>query len=147
MLVPFFFYIHNMEFVYVNSYNNYIEANIALSMLQDEGINCHLTDEHINSLLNMHSGMRLMVYHSQAERAIEVLKNTEKKYLETIACPNCKNHSLEIKLVTKNMRPFPGSFFSFLERLILKNRINTKLKHYSCKNCNKEYEELPAQIE
>jgi len=90
-----------MEFVYVNSYNNYIEANIALSMLQDEGINCHLTDENINSLLNMHSGMRLMVYHSQAERAIKVLKNAEKKYLETIACSNCKNHSLEIKLVIR----------------------------------------------
>lgn len=37
--------------------------------------------------------------------------------------------------------------FFFLERLISKQAINTKLKHYSCKNCNKEYEELPAQIE
>lgn len=136
-----------MDFVYVNSYNNYIEANIALSMLQDEGINCHLTDENTNSLLTMHSGMRLMVFHSQAERAIEVLKNTEKKYMETLACPNCKSHSLEIKLVTKDMRPFLGKYFSFLERLISKEGINTKLKHYSCRNCNKEYKELLPQIE
>jgi uncharacterized protein YbaR (Trm112 family) len=136
-----------MEFVYVNSYNNYIEANIALSMLQDEGINCHLKDENINSLLSMHSGMRLMVFHSQTERAMEIMKNAEKKYLETIACPNCRNHSLEIKLVTKSMRPFPGKYFSFLRRLISKEGINTKFKHYSCRNCNKEYEELPAQIE
>ena len=142
-----FFYFHNMEFVSINSYNNYIEANIALSMLQDEGINCHLIDENINSLLNMHSGMRLMVYRTQVERAMGILENTERKYLETIACPNCKNYSLEIKLITKNIMPFPGKYFSFLQRLISKKLINTKLKHYSCKNCNKEYEELPVQTE
>ena len=142
-----FFYFHNMDFVHVNSYNNYIEANIALSMLQDEGINCHLTDENTNSLLNMHSGMRLMVYPSQAERAIEVLKNAESKYLETIICPRCKSRSIEIKLIAKEVRPFHGKYFSLLKRLFSTEAINTKLKHYCCRNCNKEYEELPAQIE
>ena len=71
-----------MDFVQLRSFDNYIYAHITLSMLQDAGINCHLQDEYMITLDPFLSpamgGMKLMVYPSQAQRAIELLAATEK---------------------------------------------------------------------
>jgi DNA-directed RNA polymerase subunit RPC12/RpoP len=141
--MAFLFLVLRMSFVLLNRYSNYIEANIALTMLQDAGINCHLEDENTVTLVNMYGGMRLMVYHSQAERAVEIIKDVEKEYLATIACPDCKNHTLEIKYVTKDYRKHLGGLLSFFSKLITKEGTNVQLKHYYCTTCKKEYEELP----
>ena len=70
-----------MDFVQLRSFDNYIYAHITLSMLQDAGINCHLKDEYMITLDPLLSpamgGMKLMVYPSQAQRAIELLKEAE----------------------------------------------------------------------
>jgi hypothetical protein len=72
-----------MDFVQLRSFDNYIYAHITLSMLQDAGINCHLKDEYMITLDPFLSpalgGMKLMVYPSQAQRAIELLEETEGK--------------------------------------------------------------------
>jgi DNA-directed RNA polymerase subunit RPC12/RpoP len=132
-----------MSFVLLNRYSNYIEANIALTMLQDGGINCHLEDENTVTLVNMYGGIRLMVFHSQVERAVEIIKDAEKEYLKSIACPNCKSHTLEIKYVTKDYKAYMGRFLSFFSKLLTKEGTNVQLKHYCCSTCKKEYEELP----
>jgi len=71
-----------MDFVELRSFDNYIYAHITLSMLQDAGINCHLKDEYIITLDPFLSpamgGMKLMVYPSQAQRAMELLEETER---------------------------------------------------------------------
>ena len=71
-----------MDFVQLRSFDNYIYAHITLSMLQDAGINCHLQDEYMVTLDPFLSpamgGMKLMVYPSQAQRARELLKETER---------------------------------------------------------------------
>lgn len=71
-----------MDFVQLRSFDNYIYAHITLSMLQDAGINCHLQDEYMVTLDPFLSpamgGMKLMVYPSQAQRASELLKETER---------------------------------------------------------------------
>ncbi len=72
-----------MDFVQLRSFDNYIYAHITLSMLQDAGINCHLKDEYTITLDPFLSpamgGMKLMVYPSQAQRAIELLEQAEGK--------------------------------------------------------------------
>jgi hypothetical protein len=72
-----------MDFVQIRSFDNYIYAHITLSMLQAAGINCHLKDEYTITLDPFLSpamgGMKLMVYPSQAQRAIELLEETEGK--------------------------------------------------------------------
>jgi hypothetical protein len=71
-----------MEFVELRSFYNYIYAHIALSMLQDAGINCHLKNEYTITLDPFLSpalgGMKLMVHSSQAQRALELLRQTER---------------------------------------------------------------------
>jgi DNA-directed RNA polymerase subunit RPC12/RpoP len=141
-----------MGFVLLKSFNNYIEAHIALSMLEEQGINCHLEDEHAVTILNFSSGMRLMVYDSQLERSREILKLSELEYLKTIACPNCKQKALEIKYVMQDdniaLKKMPfGRFISLMSRLISKDDDRTEVKHYLCTNCHKEYEDLPTDVE
>lgn len=52
-----------------------------MGMLQEAGINCHLKDEYTVTVDPFLSpaigGMKLMVYATQAERAAELLKETE----------------------------------------------------------------------
>jgi hypothetical protein len=70
-----------MNFVHLRSYDNYVNANIQLGMLQEQCINCHLQDEYtitIDPLLsNAIGGMKLMVYESQASRALHLLEAAE----------------------------------------------------------------------
>ena len=140
-----------MGFVLLKSFNNYIEAHIALSMLEEEGINCHIEDEHTVTILNFSSGMRLMVYDSQLERSREILRLSELEFLKTIVCPNCKQKALEIKYVMQDdiiaLRKMPfGRFISAMSRLISKGDNQTEVKHYICANCHKEYEDLPTDV-
>ena len=69
-----------MDFIQLRAYDNYIYANIVLSMLQDSGINCHLKDEYtitIDPLLSPAlGGIKLMVARSQVDRALELLAQT-----------------------------------------------------------------------
>ncbi len=67
------------RFVLLSSYDNYIEAHIALGRLSEAYINCHLQDEHsvtLNPFLsNAISGIKLMVVETQAQRAFEILNH------------------------------------------------------------------------
>ncbi|PWT71476.1 MAG: hypothetical protein C5B59_18050 [Bacteroidetes bacterium] len=78
-----------MNFVHLRSFDNYVNANIQLGMLQDEGINCHLQDEYtitIDPLLsNAIGGMKLMVYESQVQRAMRLLEKVDGNNLESEA--------------------------------------------------------------
>lgn len=69
-----------MSFIQVRSFDNYIEANIVMHMLQHHDINCHLKDEYTITIDPFLSpalgGMKLMVHESQLERALELIKET-----------------------------------------------------------------------
>ena len=68
-----------MRYVQLCSFDNYIEAHIALGKLKDAYINCHLQDDHsvtLNPFLsNAIGGIKLLVAESQAERAVAVLED------------------------------------------------------------------------
>ena len=68
-----------MKFVLLTSFDNYIDAHIALGKLKDAYINCHLQDDlsvTLNPFLsNAIGGIKLMVAESQVQRAAEVLRD------------------------------------------------------------------------
>jgi len=139
-----------MGFVLIKTFGNYIEANIALSMLEQEGINCHIEDENTLTILNMASGMRLMVYETQAERAVEILQDAEKEYLNNLLCPNCNHRGFEIKIVTEShesaLKALPfGKIFAFLSKTLFKDGTTMAVKHYICSNCKKEFNDPPSE--
>lgn len=70
-----------MNFVLLKTYDNYIPAHIDMGMLQQENINCHLRDEYSVTidpfLSNAIGGIKLMVAENQAQRALEILQQTQ----------------------------------------------------------------------
>jgi uncharacterized protein YbaR (Trm112 family) len=138
-----------MGYVLLTTFSNYIEANIAMSMLEEEGINCHIEDEASVTLMHMSSGIRLMVYESQAERAAEIIKNAEAEYLKTITCPVCHHPGFNIKYVTENheedVRKLPmGRIIALMSKMFTREGTSMQVKHYVCDNCGKEFGELPS---
>ena len=72
-----------MNFVHLRSFDNYVNANIQLGMLQEAGINCHLQDEYIITidpyLAPAIGGMKLMVHETQVQRAMALLEAVDRK--------------------------------------------------------------------
>jgi hypothetical protein len=66
-----------MQYIPLQSYNDYIEANIIKSRLEQEGIVCWLKDENtattIPFLSSSIGGIKLMVAEPQMDRALELL--------------------------------------------------------------------------
>lgn len=116
-------------------------------MLQDDGINCHLQDEHLNTIVNLTSGMRLMVFYSQEERAKKILDKVEEDFLRSVPCSNCGNYSLAVKIVDVDMEPQLGSILSLFSRWFSDEGTMVKMKHYACSNCGTVFEDIPVKVE
>lgn len=80
-----------MRYVVLCSFDNYIDANLLLGRLQEEGINCWLQDEHTVTIdpivSNAIGGIKLMVYFSQAERARDLIESWKPR--PATQCPAC----------------------------------------------------------
>jgi DNA-directed RNA polymerase subunit M/transcription elongation factor TFIIS len=134
-----------MEFVPLRSFDNYIEANIVLSMLMASNINCHLKDENtitIDPLLSPAlGGIKLMVHHAHAERAWELLDDAEQQYLKSIPCPVCKAHTLKTVSITKKHKCKLAALISML----LNGQSVEVTKIYQCTTCGYDFRELPER--
>ncbi len=89
-----------MDFVLLNSYNNYIEAHIAKGVLEEQGIGCWLKDEYTITidpiLTNAVGGIKIMVATADAEKAWEILTQLNKEQKLTVICPVCGSHNIEL---------------------------------------------------
>lgn len=89
-----------MEFIHADTFIDYIEANIIMGRLQEEGINCWLRDEHTVTidpiLTNAIGGIKLMVAAPQLPRAMELLQAYREQKKKLIRCPNCGSHNVEL---------------------------------------------------
>ena len=75
-----------MKFIQLRSFDNYFEAHIVMSSLQEEDIACWLKDEYSVTidplLLNAIGGIKLMVPEAQAERAWEIMQEAKENGAE-----------------------------------------------------------------
>jgi hypothetical protein len=68
-----------MDFVLLQTFDNYIEAHIIKGRLEAENIICWLKDEHLSALIvdpvfvSVIAGIKLMVAKQHVERAIDIL--------------------------------------------------------------------------
>src|SRR3954452_3084994 len=89
-----------MEFIPVQSFNNYVEAHIAMGNLQQQHINCWLKDEYsvtIDPILaNAVGGIKLMVAKVQVPRAIEILTKVAEYKKQHYACPHCGSRDIQL---------------------------------------------------
>jgi len=72
-----------MRFLEVKSYDNYIEAHLMMGRLRNEFINCHLMNENSVTidpfLSNAIGGIKIMVAEPQLGRALEIIKEVERR--------------------------------------------------------------------
>lgn len=132
-----------MNYVELRSFDNYIEANIVLKMLQNENINCHLKDEHIITIDPLLSpaigGMKLMIHPTHIERAWELINSAEEQYLKSIACPVCKKHALTTISITKTHK----CKLAALASMLINGKSVEIAKLYKCTACGYDFKELP----
>jgi len=132
-----------MDFVALRSFDNYIEANIVMQMLQEHNINCHLKDEHIITIDPLLSpaigGMKLMVHHAHVEKAWDMMVKAEEAYLRTVPCPVCKAHRLEVVSITRKH----SCRLAALASMLLNGHSVEVTKMYRCQGCGYDFRELP----
>ena len=131
-----------MSYVQIGSFDNYIAANLQLQILQEEGIACYLKDEYTITLDPLLSpaigGIKLMVPESQSERAVAILDEVSKKFLQHFACPRCGAHALEA--ITEVTRP--TGFWNKLKLVALNGQPQQVKNYYRCTSCNLVMDEL-----
>jgi Putative prokaryotic signal transducing protein len=132
-----------MNFVLLQTYDNYVSAHIAMGRLEEDGINCWLKDENtvtIDPILsNAIGGIKLMVEATQAERAAAILKEIEFRHKETITCPKCGSHNVELVSTPRKASNWIMAIFGYLFTSYALSA--EKVNH--CFDCDNEFE--PAE--
>lgn len=131
-----------MDFVILNSYNNYIEAHIAKGVLEEEGIGCWLKDENTVTidpiLTNAVGGIKIMVAKEDAERAWEFLTQLKKEQKLAVVCPKCGSHNIE--LVSTPRKPI--NWISAISTFFIGDYALTVEKVNHCFDCKHEFPEV-----
>ena len=129
-----------MDFVLVQTFTDYIDANIILGRLQNEGINCWLKDENLvttNPLwANAAGGIKLMVADNQLEDANKLLVDFAAEKRKHFSCPNCGSNEIEFVSSPRE----PANWLSVaLGFLFFSYAMPVKIWH--CFKCTAEFKE------
>ena len=131
-----------MSYIILYSFDNYINANLRMMQLQEEGINCWLKDEYTVTidpiLTNAIGGIKLMVHESQIDRAADLLRTMINKEKENRPCPNCK--SLNVEYIVTNRKP--SNWFSAVFTFLIGDYAVGAHKVYHCFDCRTEFENV-----
>jgi DNA-directed RNA polymerase subunit RPC12/RpoP len=129
-----------MNFIIAQVYSNYIDANIIMGRLEEEGINCWLKDENTVTidpiLTNAVGGIKLMVAEPQAERAFELLREFRKQQQSGLSCPRCGSTNIEFVTTPRKASNWIGVIIGFL----FTNYALSADKVYHCFDCGFEFE-------
>ncbi|MEP6673850.1 MAG: hypothetical protein ABJA78_01800 [Ferruginibacter sp.] len=132
-----------MDLVTIRTFDNYFNANIVLTRLQDAGIECYLKDEFtvtIDPLLtNAIGGIKLVIKDTDINDVSKMLEEMDTIYRDAAVCPDCGHKGLDqiSKPGTKN---FVTAFFTWM----FSSYAVAPEKIYQCPKCGWEGKQLPA---
>lgn len=134
-----------MEFIIVETFDNYIDANLTMGRLEEAGIHCWLKDEETVTLAPMFGnaigGIKLMVEKKDIEASKEILNALKEIKRKNFACPHCGSHNIEY--ITSNRKP--SNVISSIVTWMLGSYAVGVEQVWHCFNCNKEFEK-PVEI-
>ena len=127
-----------MSIIRLTTCNNIIEANMVKHMLENEEIECFLTNNNFTTLMPgfngiLGAGIQIMIEEKYFEKATKLLNLEEKT--ELIKCPNCNSEDISFGLGENKLRKI---FFAFLSALIGTPMGNIRNTYY-CKNCKQDF--------
>jgi len=121
--------------------NTLIDAHFIQVRLNNEGIECFLTNENSANLLPLFnnmlgSGVQVIVDISDVERAQEIIKDKLNPIIDEMICPHCGSNKIKLGIGNKKGIKILNIFLTLLLWLPMGNM---KPKYY-CKSCGKEVE-------
>ena len=131
-----------METVTIRTFDNYFSANILLTRLRHEGIECYLKDEYtvtIDPLLsNAIGGIKLIVNKTVESEARKMLKIFDNDYRNYVTCPQCGSHDVLLvpKQSTENVITAIASWLFSAYAVSAENI-------YKCSHCGFESKVMP----
>lgn len=136
-----------MDFIPVAAYNNYVEANIILGRLQEEGIDCWLMDENTSTIMPVFTqaigGIKLMVPEADVEKAKELINQFILEKKQSFICPFCKSSNIEFVSTPRKAVNWLGALSTFL----LGDYAMAVEKVYHCFDCKKEFKEPEENLQ
>ena len=117
------FYFYKMDFVILQSFNNYVDAHLLMAKLESEDIQCWLQDENTVTLYpiltNAVGGIKLFVNKNDLSRARQIFWEVENNRKKIIECPKCKGHNIElVSTPRKAANWFSAILIFFLEIML-----------------------------
>lgn len=127
-----------MKTVVLTTCNNAVEANLIKGMLENNGIECFLTNENFSNLMPfyngiMGSGVQVVIDENDLVRAKELLAYQSKP--DEIVCPECGSHNIEFSLGSNKLKKLLAIILSLFCWAPFGNIRNT----YYCNDCNTEF--------
>jgi rubredoxin len=140
-------------FVTVTTFDNSIDAHIAKTKLESQGIDCYLFDENIVALNPYYNltvgGIKLRVRSADQEKAVAILNEVEDTpYTDekdnVIKCPICQSEKIYHGFTSANsLRTVSGlliSVFTLMFPFVETVYPLVMEKKYHCKMCDFEFE-------
>ena len=127
-----------MSIIRLTTCNNIIEANMIKHTLENEEIECFLTNNNFTTLMPgyngiLGAGIQVMIEENDFENAVRLLNIEEKS--EIIKCPNCNSEDISFGLGENKVRKI---FIAFISALIATPMGNIRNTYY-CKNCKHDF--------
>ena len=133
------FYFYTMEFVILQSFNNYIDAHLLMARLESEEIECWLQDENTVTitpiLTNAVGGIKLLIKKEDFTRASEIFREIENTRRQAIECPRCKGHNIELVSTPRKAANWFSAILTFFlgDYALSVNKVN------HCFDCGHEF--------
>lgn len=131
-----------MELVTVQTFDNYFSANIILTRLQSEGIECYLKDENTVTidpiLCNAIGGIKLVVKKEDEAAVTKLLRGYLIEYMLSATCPECGSNNFAY--ITK---PKVSNYLTAILTWLFSSYAVAPEYIYKCGNCGYECETLP----
>ena len=128
-----------MDFVILQSFNNYLDAHLLMAKLESEEIQCWLQDENTVTLYpiltNAVGGIKLFVNKNDLSRARQIFWEVENNRKKTIECPKCKGRNIELVSTPRKA----ANWFSAILTFFLGDYALTVDKVNHCFDCGNEF--------
>ena len=130
------------SYVTLRTYDNYINANMALGKLLDGGIHAFLQDEHtvtVDPLLSLAiNGIKLVVPKEEAPTAAAMLGIIEDQYRTAVKCPSCDATDVE-----QIKRPIGlAGYLKGIYKLLIRKDLSEFKDTYRCTHCGSEFHDV-----
>ena len=141
----------SIKFVTVANYSRPVDAHLARTKLESEGITCFVTDEvfvQVNWLFPSVGGVKLKVPAEEAQRAKDILRPTPRLVVvaaddavipdDEMICPRCRSFDVYYHRFSHRLAALVATLFSFL--------VPWLSYKWVCKQCGYEWKDkYPAR--